>query len=185
VKTELVRKKILDTASDLFYHKGYNLTGINEIIKEAGVAKATLYHHFKSKDEICLAFIIQKNSQFLKDIESFVFEFRSGKDQCLAFFDFLLKFYESNAFNGCWCINTISELPKNEKKIRKLIQSEKDKLISLIEKVVEANNIGKEENRSRLSKQIYLLYEGAISESHMLGKSWPIKEARTLCEIIL
>ena len=44
-----VRNRIIETASDLFYRNGYNSTGINQIIAEAGIAKATLYNHFKSE----------------------------------------------------------------------------------------------------------------------------------------
>ncbi|MFT6754704.1 MAG: AcrR family transcriptional regulator, partial [Urechidicola sp.] len=47
-----VKERIIATASDLFYNQGYNQTGINQIISEAGVAKASLYQHFRSKEDI-------------------------------------------------------------------------------------------------------------------------------------
>ena len=47
VKNSIVKNRIIETASSLFYKNGYNSTGINEIISESGIAKATLYNHFK------------------------------------------------------------------------------------------------------------------------------------------
>jgi len=57
MKHGLVKEHIIKTAADLFYTNGYNSTGINEIIKEAGIAKATLYNHFKSKGDVCIAYL--------------------------------------------------------------------------------------------------------------------------------
>jgi len=50
-------ERILDVASDLFYRQGYRATGINEVIKESGVAKATFYNHFPTKDDLCYAYL--------------------------------------------------------------------------------------------------------------------------------
>ena len=48
------RERILDTAARLFYAQGYNSTGINQVIKEANVAKASLYQHFPSKEDLLI-----------------------------------------------------------------------------------------------------------------------------------
>jgi len=66
-----VKERILETASHLFYEKGYNLTGINEIIEKAGVAKASLYSHFRSKEDICLAYLIRMDGNLVKDLRAF------------------------------------------------------------------------------------------------------------------
>jgi len=47
--TNSVRDKIVSVAGRLFYEQGYNNTGINQVIDEAGIAKASLYNHFNSK----------------------------------------------------------------------------------------------------------------------------------------
>ena len=60
MKHSEVKNHIVETASNLFYANGYNLTGINQIISEAGIAKATLYNHFKSKEDICVSYLQYK-----------------------------------------------------------------------------------------------------------------------------
>jgi len=185
MKHSLVRETIIKTASNLFYQKGYNSTGINEIISESGIAKATLYNHFKSKEDICVAYLNNLNTPFLKDIEKFALSKPKGSEQILALFDFLEKFFHSKNFNGCWCLNTISEIPNENTKIREEIQRGKNEFLELIVRLLKINF----PNRTKkevviLSKQVYLIYESAISESHLHQNQWPIKTAKGIIKKI-
>ncbi|WP_414647246.1 TetR/AcrR family transcriptional regulator, partial [Chitinophaga sp.] len=55
-KTGDPKQRLLDTATALFYNQGYHATGINQVIEEAGVARASLYLHYESKESLLLAF---------------------------------------------------------------------------------------------------------------------------------
>ncbi|MEO0895296.1 MAG: TetR/AcrR family transcriptional regulator [Bacteroidota bacterium] len=184
MKHSEVKDKIIDTASELFYRKGYNSTGINEIIAEAGIAKATLYNHFKSKDEICIAYLQSMNSTFLRDIAAFCRGREKGKEQILAIFDFLQEFYQTSVFNGCWCIKTVAEVPKDNEGIRGEIKRQKNLFIQVIADLI-GENLGTEEQHTSKVRQIYLLYEGAVSESHLHQADWPIAEAKRICEAVI
>lgn len=184
MKHSLVRQTIVETASDLFYKNGYNRTGINEIIKEAGIAKATLYSHFKSKDDICLAYLDFRNSTFLTELQAFIDQTPSGKEQVLAIFDFLNSFFQDKDFNGCWCIKTVAEIPTDNDKIRSEIQRHKQLFLDLIQAVV-VNNFPAHTDAEVLAKKIYLLYEGAVAESHLHQNPWPIESARSLCDLLI
>ena len=97
-----------------------------------------------------------------------------------------MLFFNQEGFNGCWCINTISEIPKENQRIRSEIQGQKEQLIVVIEKIIKDNLPQKSsEERNRLAKQIYLLYEGAVAESHLHKDNWPIKSARSICKQII
>ncbi len=176
-----IRNHIIQTASDLFYGKGYNSTGINEIISTAGIAKATLYNHFKSKEDICLTFLQHKNEVFLKEIKLFCIEQKPGSSQVIALFDFLHNFFKSETFNGCWCINTVAEIPKDNVKIKKEIQHQKLLFLKFITSLIRNNmqNYTEEEIQTK-AKQIYLLYESAVAESHLHDEAWPILEAKKM-----
>ncbi|MCD2260921.1 TetR/AcrR family transcriptional regulator [Psychroserpens luteolus] len=186
MKHALVKDHIIQTASHLFYQNGYNLTGINEIIKEAGIAKATLYNHFKSKEDICIAYLQHKNSMFISEIKAFVEERKHGENRILALFDYLDQFFNSKEFNGCWCINTISEIPKDNTKIREEILNQKQNLIVYITELIKNNLEGlSKDNSKSIAKQVYLLYESAVSESYLQNDIWPIHSAKTICKQLL
>ncbi|WP_420574487.1 TetR/AcrR family transcriptional regulator [Kordia sp.] len=186
MKHSEVKNKIIETASFLFYKNGYNSTGINEIISEAGIAKATLYNHFKSKEDICLAYLRYKNTTFIQDIKAFTSSKVNGKTQILAIFDFLELFFQDKDFNGCWCIKTVSEIPFDNEKIRSEIQTQKNNFIQFISTLI-TNNIDtiEAEQIQSISRQIYLLYESAVGESHLHQLDWPIKEAKKICTQII
>lgn len=186
MKSSPAKQRIIETASHLFYQKGYNLTGINEIIEKANIAKATLYNHFKSKEDICLAYLKYKDSSLQVELRAAVEKAPKGKKRLLAFFDFLKAFFEDKDFNGCWCLNTISELPKENEKIRATIQQQKHGLLQLIGRIAKENLPHKsEEEQQAIAKQIYLLYESALSESYLHQEAWPIESARKLCAAII
>src|SRR5262245_61425521 len=58
------REELIDTALRLFSRHGYRATGIDTILAEAGVAKMTLYHHFKSKDELIVAALKKRDAEW-------------------------------------------------------------------------------------------------------------------------
>jgi AcrR family transcriptional regulator len=181
-----VKQNIIETASKLFYNNGYNSTGINEVIEKAGIAKATLYNHFKSKEELCVSYLKYMNSNFLSDIVSYCNSKPKGKPQVLAVFDFLQEFFIDKEFNGCWCIKTVAEIPRDNTLIRNEIQNQKKAFIHIISQIVKANIKRKTDIAySSIAKQIYLLYEGAVGESHLLQKDWPITEARIICSKLI
>ncbi len=186
MRQSAVRQNIVETASRLFYQNGYNLTGVNEIIKEAGIAKATLYSHFRSKEDICLAYLSFKEDTFRQAIADHIAGLERGRAQILGIFDFLQSFFEDKDFNGCWCLNTVSELPKENEKIRRKIQNNKTAFLRWIGEVVKQNLPNKSfEEHDFIAKQVYLLYETALSESHLHQNDWPIAAAKKMCKSLI
>ena len=58
------RDHLVDTALELFIRDGFHATGIDKILAESGVAKMTLYKHFKSKDELILSALRRRDERF-------------------------------------------------------------------------------------------------------------------------
>ncbi|MBX2873011.1 MAG: TetR/AcrR family transcriptional regulator [Saprospiraceae bacterium] len=175
------RHTIIRTASDLFYEKGYNLTGINEIIEESGIAKATLYSHFRSKEELLLAYLDEKDQELLKSIKAFCASKPAGDEQLIAVLEFLIPFFEQEDFNGCWCIRSIAEVPRENVKVRTKIKSNKQAFRQFVLELVKSNKPELDEGQQQqLGNQLYLLYEGALTESHIQGAAWPIETSINL-----
>lgn len=178
-----VRERLIETASDLFYSQGYNLTGINEILEKSGVAKASMYQHFRSKEDICLEFLKRMDSNLMEKLNALVASYPEGPQRVLSLFDFLTNFFNEDGFRGCWCLNTISELPRNDKRIMTEIRLQKNQFKTWIEQLIVKNGIT--QNSKILANKIYLLYEGAIVESQVHMDDWPILEAKSMAREIL
>ena len=186
MKHSEIRHTIVSTAAHLFYANGYNKTGINEIIAKAGIAKATLYNHFPSKEDICLAYLKHKHFVFFRDIKAFCDKKPKGNKRVLALFDFLHDFFKKDDFNGCWCIKTAAEIPRDNIKISTEIKNQKIAFIDFINELI-CNSLPKKNKNEKesLAKKTYLLYESAVAESHLHKDDWPIKEMKHLCSQIL
>lgn len=186
MKHSEIRQTIVATATHLFYANGYNKTGVNEIIDKAGIAKATLYNHFPSKEDICLAYLQHKHAVFSRDIKAYCHAKPKGEKRVLAIFDYLHDFFQDNDFNGCWCIKTVAEIPKDNVKIKNEIKAQKLAFITFINSLIR-DNIGKSDSNEAesLGRKIYLLYESAVAESHLQQADWPIVEMKHLCSQII
>jgi AcrR family transcriptional regulator len=108
----VARERILDTAYELFSRRGVRDVGVDEVIERAGVAKATLYRHFPSKDELVLAFLDRRERRWTLDwVEA---EARRGgltpEEQLLAIFDAFDGWFRRDDFEACSFINTMLEM---------------------------------------------------------------------------
>ena len=63
-ETPDVRQRILDTASSLFYSRGVRAVGVDLVVAESGVAKTSLYRHFRTKDDLIVAFLAREDVEF-------------------------------------------------------------------------------------------------------------------------
>ncbi len=111
MKASSVRDRILEVAGELFFSNGYRATGINEIIRKAGVAKASFYHHFPSKEALCIAFLEQRNDADIEDIHAFVATRRTPRTRYLALIECVGPFLEEGNYRGCVFLNMVNEFP--------------------------------------------------------------------------
>src|ERR1700732_2848314 len=122
------RERILDAAYELFSHRGIRAVGVNEVIERAGVATATLYRHFRSKDELVLAFLDLREQRWTKDlIEAGAIRRGSNpEERLLAIFDVLDEWFHREDFEAGSFIKVLLELgpehPAGDASVRHLEQ---------------------------------------------------------------
>jgi AcrR family transcriptional regulator len=106
------RERILESAYELFSRRGVRGVGIDEVIARAGVAKATLYAHFPSKDDLLLAFLEQREQRWT--VEFVVAEARrrgtTPEEQLLAIFDAFDEWFHRDDYEACSFIRLLLEL---------------------------------------------------------------------------
>ena len=110
------RQRILDSAYELFSRRGVRGVGIDEVITNASVAKATLYRHFKSKDELVLAFLQQREELWTRGWVEAEARRRgeTPEEQLLAIFDLFHEWFQKDDFEGCSFINVLLEMNDRE-----------------------------------------------------------------------
>ncbi|NMG05988.1 TetR/AcrR family transcriptional regulator [Brasilonema sp. UFV-L1] len=109
--TNNIYDRILETASQLFYQKGIQHVGINEVIAASDVAKRTFYKYFPSKDQLILEVMRYREKQWLKWFHKAVEERgQTAKEKLLAIFDVLGEWYAQPDFRGCPFINAVLEI---------------------------------------------------------------------------
>lgn len=97
------RERILTAAYDLFLQRGVRAVGVNELISTAGVAKATFYAHFPSKEDLVLAFLERRREHFTEGYFAAELERRGGtpRERLLMIFTILDEWFHQPEYAGC------------------------------------------------------------------------------------
>ena len=105
------RDRILASAYELFAH-GIRAVGIDEVIRRAEVAKATLYRHFASKDVLVLAFLQQREQLWTREWVEAEARRRgeTAEEHLLAIFDLFDEWFRREDFEGCSFMNVLLEM---------------------------------------------------------------------------
>ncbi|WP_443943759.1 TetR/AcrR family transcriptional regulator [Pedobacter sp. AW1-32] len=165
------KQRIMETTSVLFASQGYNSTGINQIISEANVAKASFYQHFKSKEDLCVAFLEARHIFWFNELHSFIKNEEDLKLKVISSFDFLIHMNVKENFRGCSFLNILSEIPGDNVKILNQIVQHKKDLRAFFSAFITDEN---------LSDHIYLLFESCITESKMFKSNQFIDKSKLI-----
>jgi len=154
------REKILSAASFLFCNHGFAATGIDTILAHAGTAKATLYHHFKSKEELIATVLEAEGTTWrewffgrLADVDG------PAQARVLAVFDVLHEWFSDPGFYGCPFINAVAEFDSGNDAVRQAATIHKEKLVTwLMAQAMEINVADPKE----FARSLAVLIDGAI-----------------------
>ena len=169
-----LREHVLDVASRLFYEKGVRNVGIDEIIKESGVARMTLYNNFGSKDQLVKEYLNRTSERFLAEyrdkIENAATE---PRDRLVAALSVLDEWFSSPDFRGCWITNATVEMPKHDGPVREARESYHAALRELFLDLARDAEVSDPEE---LVEQLLVIQRGAIISA--LLESDPAASAR-------
>jgi len=181
-----VRDQILETACRLFFTQGYNLTGINQIIEEAGVAKASLYYHFPSKEDLCVAYLQHRHGTFWGGkLVNYLEGISDPRERILKTFECRSGFLQETNYGGCAYTRIISELPQRGEKIDRQVKLQKDKQRKFFLKEVEQLPGVDPSRVSELADTIFLLFDGATVQCQLYQERWPLENASRAVERLL
>lgn len=178
-----VHDRILNTASSLFYQQGIRNVGIDKIIAESGVAKMSLYNHFKSKDALIEAWLRQEDQQWREWLKSAIEQRTSNPSkQLLAIFDALREWFEGPDFRGCAFINASVELANPDHPGHRVALEHQQSIYRYILSLAQAADIVSPE---QLARQLLLLVQGAIVVAMMEGSWSTASQAKKAATILI
>lgn len=181
--TSTRRDHLVDTALALFQRHGFHATGIDRILAEAGVAKRTLYNHFKSKDELILAALRRRDetfrNQFMRAVER---RARTPRGRLLALFDALEEWFASPTFAGCTFAKACAEYGARDDPIHAAAAEHKRLMTRYVRDLAAAAGAPRPE---ALAAALSLLIEGAVVTAHIGGSPAPARTARRAAATLL
>jgi AcrR family transcriptional regulator len=161
-----VKDRILETASRLFYDQGYNQTGINQIIAEADIARASLYHHFPSKTDLLLAYLDRTHELWFGELDAFLKGMGSPREKLLELFNFRIRRQLRLKYKGCHFNKIVAETCEDEAVFDR-VRAHKERFRQCIHDLVVQADHRKLLDDEALTDTLFLLLEGAIAVGAM------------------
>jgi AcrR family transcriptional regulator len=162
------RDELVDAAMKIFYRNGFHNTGLDQIQKESGISKMTLYNHFKSKGELIVAALRRRDEIFRNQLMKFVeASSKDPIDRLMAVFSYHETWFDQDSFRGCMFINASAEFCDCECPARRVSAEHKLSIVRYLEELCLAAGL---EDPAELAQQLNLVLEGSIVNAHVVGK---------------
>ena len=177
------RERILASAYDLFARRGVRGVGIDEVIERAAVAKATLYRHFPSKDDLALAFLARREELWTHGIVETGARARgvTPDEQLLAIFDVFDEWFHEDGFEACSFINVLLELNDRDHPIGRASVDHLANIRSILRGLAEEAGL---RDPDGLARKWHILMKGSIV-SAAEGDVDAARRAKEIAQLVL
>ncbi|CDO28010.1 TetR family transcriptional regulator [Mycolicibacterium vulneris] len=172
-------QRLLTTAAELFAGQGIRAVGIDQILREAGVAKASLYSTYGSKDALVIAYLTDLDHADRNRWEQAVAGVGDPVSRILTFFDLASRSATRRDYRGCLYANAATEYPGVE---LEPVQAHRKWLRATLTALLRQAGI---DSPATLARNIQLLYDGALLGSKLERSTKPITAARALTEELI
>lgn len=172
------RQRLLETARKLFYHEGIRSVGVDTIVEQSGVGKATLYRHFPTKDDLIVAYLMEMDRDDRQWFEeTTTVPGRSPREQLLAWFESCEQRIKEPGFRGCPFLNAMAEIAEPEHPAYQLaVTHERD----LRENLAELSRQAGARDPEQLADQLLLIVNGALASASLFGEHSPSRQLKAI-----
>ncbi len=174
------RERLLAAANELFYTEGVHTVGIDRVIDRAGVAKASLYNTFGSKEELVRAYLEGRHAAMAARITKAIARYDNPRDRLLGVFDAQGELFAEPGFRGCAFAAASAESPTD------LVAQAADAYRGWVRGLLTglARDAGAPDP-ARLGRQLHLVYDGASQSARMDRDPSAAAAARAAAEVLL
>ncbi|MHA7155586.1 TetR/AcrR family transcriptional regulator [Arthrobacter sp. TMN-50] len=175
-----VRDRVIEAADSLYYGRGIQAVGMDDLREASGVSLKRLYLLFSSKEAIVLAVLRYRHQLWTDGVTSAVDRATSPRERLLAVYDYLADWFATDSFRGCGFINAFGELGAVSPAVAEIARLHKRSFQEYLSRLV-ADAGGTEE----LAAQLAILAEGAQTTAAISGTIEPAGQARRAAEILI
>ena len=174
------RERLLAAASELFYDEGVHTVGIDRVIERAGVAKASLYNTFGSKDELVRAYLETRHEATSARISRYLERYTDPRDRLLGVFEAQGELFAEPQFRGCAFVSASAESPGEA--VSRAADDYRGWVRGLLTGL--AREAGAPDPEA-LGRQLHMIYDGASLSARMDRDPSSAVAARAAAEVLL
>ena len=156
------RERLCAAATELFYTEGIHTVGIERVIERAGVAKATLYNVFGSKNGLIKAYLLERHEALVGWLSQAADGAGEPRERILAVFDVLGALISDPTYRGCPFMNASAESPEAE--VQEVAGLHRSWVRRMFETLAEEAGT---KNPGLVAQQLVLLYDGVLVGSQL------------------
>ncbi|HEX7837578.1 MAG TPA: helix-turn-helix domain-containing protein, partial [Kofleriaceae bacterium] len=175
------RDRLLAAATELFYEEGIHTVGIDRVIERAGVAKASLYSTFGSKDELVRAYLQGRAIARQTRISQRIARHDAPRERLLAIFDLLVEAVAAPTYRGCAFVNASAEGPRGETPVTQVSSESRAWVHELFIQLAREAGASAPE---LLGRQLVVLYDGGMVGAAMDRDPGAAAQARAMAEAL-
>lgn len=175
------RERLLEAANELFYENGIHTVGIDRVIERAGVAKASLYDTFGSKEALVSAYLEARHAANRARIEAWIAPLATPREQLLGVFDAMAVAMGKPGFRGCAFARAGAESTPSGA-VRGVCDTARGWMRELFARL--ASEAGVADAQS-LATQLAMLYDGASVMGQMERNPAPAQAAKQAAAALL
>lgn len=182
--TAPTRSRLIDVAVDLFYRKGFQAVGLDEILDRVGITKTAFYKHFESKDDLIVAVLEKRDGDDIADLLGFM-RAHGGADaraRLLSMFDQLHGWMSDPGFRGCLFQNAATEFPSTNDPINRAATAHGENIGAIVRRDLVELAVP---DPDATAQQWMMLFAGAITARHARNELDAALSARGLAEALL
>ncbi len=131
------RARLLTTATRIFYAEGIHSVGVDRIIAEAQVTRATLYRHFTGKEELVLAYLDQADRGIRAQVAAALASAGSPAEQVRAVGRSIAEGIRSPGFRGCAFLNAVAEYPDPAHPVHRAVLAHRQWFLQTVTELLE------------------------------------------------
>ncbi|MGU3411619.1 TetR/AcrR family transcriptional regulator [Microbacterium sp. M1A1_1b] len=178
------RAHIVDVADELFYTRGIQSVGMDQIRTDAGVSLKKLYAAFPGKDQLIAAVLAGRHDLWERGIEQAVQAATTPRDKLLAMYDFLESWFDDDTFRGCGFINAFGELGATSPAVAAIAKDHKESFQRYVAGLT-SQAVADPALADELAAQLALLAEGAQTTAAIAGDTAPARHARRAAAVLI